>query len=228
MMPIPKTFFITGLGRSGTKYLASVLDRSEEYRVIHEWRIPRTPFYDGNLTRFPLWRFYLARHPLGEFRKGYGEVNSYLRLTLDPERVGPERHIAKRGIILRDPRDIVSSAMNRRGRAEGDFHDQCEDKVRRFATLLRVLNDSHLHYERFEFRRFTSDPAYVQQIAEWAGIEGLEIPVEVVERKVNTSERSSFPQWRSWSADQERTFFSIAERYGVAEEVEALEAPSPD
>lgn len=225
MTPIPKTFFITGLGRSGTKYLSSVLDRSRRYHVIHEWRVPRTPFQDTNLTHFPIWRFYLARHPLGDLRSGYGEVNSYLRRTIHPDRVGPEAAIEKRGIILRDPRDIVSSAMNRRGRTAADFPALCEDKVRGFARLLDLLAHPTLRYERFEFRRFTTEPAYVRQIAEWAGIDDLEIPPEVVAKKVNQSERSSFPRWGDWSADLKATFQAVADRHGVMPAVESLAAP---
>ena len=74
MTPIPKTFFITGYGRSGTRFLALLLDRSKQYRVVHEWRIRGTPFRDGRMRRFPLYRFVLARRPFAAWRPGYGEV----------------------------------------------------------------------------------------------------------------------------------------------------------
>ena len=223
MTTIPKTFFITGLGRSGTAFLASALDRSDRYRVVHEWKIPRTPFRDGRLSRFPLWRFYLARHPLGSLRPGYGEVNSHLRRTIRPGEVGHEARIEKRGIILRDPRDIVASGMNRNGRTDADFEALCEDKVRGFARLLELLDHPTLHYEPFEFRRFTTEPGYVREIAEWAGIGEIEVSKEVVSKKGNTSAGTSFPRWRGWTAPQRDAFDAVADRYGVAAAVADLE-----
>lgn len=225
MTPIPKTFFITGLGRSGTAFLASVLNRSSQYHVVHEWKVPRTPFRDGRLQKFPLWRFYLARHPFGGVRPGYGEVNSHLRRTLDAGSAGREVLVEKRGVILRDPRDIVASGMNRNGRTEADFPSLCEDKVSEFARLLELLDHPTLHYEPFEFRRFTAEPDYIRQIAEWAGIGDLDVPPEVVARKVNVSERSSFPRWRDWTAPQRKAFEAVADRYGVMPAIQALVAP---
>ncbi len=224
MTPIPQTFFITGLGRSGTAFLAAALDRSPAYHVVHEWKVPRTPFRDGRLQHFPLWRFVLARQPFGGLRPGYGEVNSHLRRTLRADEAGREARIEKRGVILRDPRDIVASGMNRNGRTEADFPALCEAKVEDFARLLPLLDHPTLHYERFEFRRFTTEPEYVQKIAEWAGIGDLEVSEAVVAKKVNTSAGTSFPRWRHWSPEQSRTFAAIADRYGVMAQVEALAA----
>ncbi len=215
MTPIPRTFFITGLGRSGTTFLASALNRSREYHVVHEWKIPRTPFRDGRLQHFPLWRFYLARHPLGAHRLGYGEVNSHLRRTLGLQDAGREALIEKRGVILRDPRDIIASAMNRLGRTEADFAWLCDERLRDFATLQQLLAHPTLHYERFEFERLTTDPSYVRQIAEWAGITDLDVPAEVVRRKVNSSDGNWFPRWDGWTAAQRDIFHAAATRHAV-------------
>lgn len=60
---IPKTFFITGLGRSGTKFIATLLAGSAEYRVTHEWHT-RWLLDDGQAcasARFPLRSFWLDR-----------------------------------------------------------------------------------------------------------------------------------------------------------------------
>jgi len=212
---LPKTFFITGLGRSGTTFLAAALGHARDYRVVHEWKIPRTPFRDGRLSRFPLWRFRLMRQPLGAWRPGYGEVNSHLRRTLNPTGVGDEAQIERRGVILRDPRDVIASGMNRRGRTEADFARLCDAKARDFARLLQLLDHPVLHYERFEFRRFTTDADEILRIASWAGLRDLELPANVVAKKINTSEASSFPRWRQWSDAHRARFDEAAERYGI-------------
>ena len=106
MRSIPDSFFITGLGRSGTKLLATILNRSASYRVVHEWHVPFPGLQDrwfkiGRLTRFPVYRFLLARRPFPTLRKGYGEVNSLLRFTLHAGEPGWERYVPKRAVIFR-------------------------------------------------------------------------------------------------------------------------------
>jgi hypothetical protein len=216
MSPIPRTFFITGMGRSGTAYLASVLGTAPSHRVVHEWKIPRTRFRDGRLTRFPLWRFYLARHPLGRWRPGYGEVNSHLRRTLDPLTAGPEARVERRGVIVRDPRDIIPSVMNRSGRTEADFETVCETVLGWCDHIQRLVEHPVLHYERFEFERMTRDPAYVEQIAAWAGIEGLHVPRETVRTRVNVNTTDWFPPRARWTPGQCATFDRLAASYPAA------------
>lgn len=226
MTPIPKTFLITGLGRSGTAFLAEALGHAPDYRVVHEWKIPRTPFRDGRLTRFPLWRFRMMRQPFGAWRPGYGEVNSHLRRTLDPTIAGKEALVERRGVILRDPRDVIASSMNRGGRTDADFEFLCEAIVRDFSRLLGLLAHPTLTYERFEFRRFTSDPDEIQRIAQWAGLGELPLPTDTVERKVNTNRTDAFPRWPQWNAAQRACFQTVAERFAVVEAVESLAGPS--
>lgn len=222
MKPIPRTFFLTGLGRSGTAFLASALNRSQEYWVVHEWRIPKTAFRDGRLSRFPLWRFVLARHPFAAHRAGYGEVNSHLRRTLSATEAGAEALIEKRGVILRDPRDIITSGMNRNGRTEADFRALCDEAVRDFAHLHALINHPTLHYERFEFERFTTAPESILEIADWAGIPDLDVAPGMVERKVNTNRTDWFPRWSGWTSAQQRSFQEAASRYGVEAAADAI------
>lgn len=215
MTPIPKTFFITGLGRSGTAFLAAALGRARDYRVVHEWKIPRTPLRDGRLSHFPLWRFRLMRQPFGSLRPGYGEVNSHLRRTLSTTEAGKEALVERRGVILRDPRDVVASGMNRRGRTEDDFARLCDEKARDFARLLGLLAHPTLAYERFEFRRITTDADEIRRVAEWAGLGDLDVPDDIVARKVNTNRTSLFPRWSQWTAVQRTAFEAAAERYAI-------------
>jgi hypothetical protein len=202
---ISKTFFITGLGRSGTGFLASVLGRSQEYHVVHEWQLP--PLYrDKQLRRFPLGRFWLARHPFSSMRRGYGEVNSHLRRTLSASTVGSERRIEKRALIVRDPRDVIASAMNRRSRPLSDLEAVTRRILEQYSYLIPLLNHPHLEYKRLDFDRFTSDPNYLQSVIHWAGIRDVAVGEKDVAKKVNVNEETWFPTWPGWESSWQHAY----------------------
>lgn len=196
---IPGTFFITGLGRSGTGFLASVLGRSREYHVVHEWHLPPL-YHDGQLRRFPLGRFWLARHPFSSWRRGYGEVNSHLRRTLRVSAAGGERHIGKRAVIIRDPRDVIASAMNRKNRTLDDLEAVTRRILEQYAHLVALLSHPQLEYERLDFARFTSDPDSLRSVIRWAGIRDVEVGAEDVAKKVNVNVETWFPNWADWES----------------------------
>lgn len=212
MQTIPKTFFITSTGRSGTAFLAKLLNRSRQYHVVHEWHIPRTRFQDGHLTRFPLFRFVLARRPLGKWRKGYGEVNSYLRKVTSLTAEGPERFIERRAVILRDPRDVIASGMNRQGKTKQDFELLCNMAIQAYARVIQLLNHPTLHYDSFEFDRMTTDLAYLQSLIDWTGITDLQVTADELEHKVNTSPSTWFPRWASWDDSERATYLRIKQQ----------------
>jgi hypothetical protein len=94
-------FAITGMGRSGTKYLAAILNQSPTWLVVHE---PHAGFQSVREVRD---RFAARR---------YGEVNSYLRHQLLALHVTPS-------VIIRDPMEIFRS-MYARGRPRLDHLDE--------------------------------------------------------------------------------------------------------
>ena len=89
------TFAISGMGRSGTKFLAKVLNASKIWEVKHE--------VDNDLVTSPqvvLNRFSTKSH--------YGEVSSYLRHIIHIINLIP-----KRAVIVRNPHHIWLSICNR-------------------------------------------------------------------------------------------------------------------
>ena len=214
MTPISNTFFVTGLGRSGTKFLATLLQRSDQFRVVHEWKLRGTRLRDRHLKHFPLYRFWLARYPFAAARKGYGEVNSHLRKVLKPDALGPEARIPKRAIIERDPRDVIASAMNRRNRNSDDFAPLCEAVVRDYVNLQLILSEPGLGYDRFSFTQMTRDAAYLQQIVEWAGISDLQVTSSDVAHKVNENKVNWFPRHEEWDDEQRQIFLLAIGSYG--------------
>lgn len=200
MKEISKTFFITGLGRSGTMFLATILNRSTSYRVVHEWQLPPV-WRDGRLKRFPILRFMLARTPLGKFRKGYGEVNSHLRRTVDISGVGCEAFIEKRGVILRDPRDVVASVMNRRRPINKDFKIATKRVLENYNHIVQLLHHPKLKYEEFQFEKFTTNAIYLQSIVDWTGISDVRVMPDDLEKKINVNKSEWFPKWDKWDSN---------------------------
>ncbi len=205
MAPLSETFFITGLGRSGTKLLATILNRSASYRVVHEWHWPLPGLQDrwfkiGRLTRFPIYRFVLARWPFPRLRRGYGEVNSLLRFTLHAHAAGWERYVLRRGIILREPRDIIASAMNRGQRSWDDFPAVCDEVLDMYFRLKALAEHSSLDYRIFQFEKMIADPAYLQQIVDWTGINDVTVTREDLKAKVNVNVKQWFPQHADWDS----------------------------
>lgn len=209
---IPNTFFITGLGRSGTAFLASVLNRSEKYKVVHEYW--KEDWWRKNIRTFPVHRFMSNKTKvLDAFTRrkhiiGYGEVNSHLRHTIDPYKAGFEAMIGKRALIIRNPKDLISSAMNRHNRTIEDFEDVCNRVLKEYARIITFKNHPSLRYEVFDFEKATSDLKYLQGIVEWAGIPDLHVDEEIISKKINASKEFWFPKWEKWT-EKQKNFFEM-------------------
>ena len=90
-------FVITSMGRSGTKFLAFMLNKSKIWDVKHE--VDKTLEFDASKVNL---RFQ---------KENYGEVSSFLRYILN------EIEVEKKGVIIRDPRHVLVSTFNRK-----DYH----------------------------------------------------------------------------------------------------------
>jgi hypothetical protein len=110
-------FFVTGMGRSGTKWLADLLNCSPTVACHHEpfpgfdnERTCHLPWADGYATI----EYLKARRSRVDEKRGgerWGEVNSYLRLGIvHIRRVFGECPIAG---LIRDGRESVKSLMTR-------------------------------------------------------------------------------------------------------------------
>ena len=112
-----RVFFILALGRSGTKFLASLLARDKRGRVNHEPHAPDPGLMllrhaggcERSLNHLLEARFRRLLPPRGE-AEFYGEVNSYLRYEVDWLR---QRFDPVLIHLVRDGRDFVRSAALR-------------------------------------------------------------------------------------------------------------------
>jgi hypothetical protein len=121
-----RLFFVLAIGRSGTMFLASLLDRAEAATVEHEpvredFQAYQEAFHSEVAARAYLERF-RRREMYLRLREGapgtYGEVNSYLRRHAGALRtVFPSATLIH---LVRDPRAVVRSMMARDTLGETD------------------------------------------------------------------------------------------------------------
>lgn len=138
-------------------------------------------------------------------------MNSYLRHVLDPRRPGLERFVSKRGIILRDPRDVISSTMNRGNRSREDFGAVCRKVLHEYDRLLQLRAYSPISYETFLFHRMTTELDYLAGIAAWAGLQVNRSRLSVSQR-INQNSKAWFPKLSEWDRELRRTYDMTLER----------------
>lgn len=191
------SFLITGMGRSGTKFLATMLNRSPSWTVEHETQADRgrwrhTPRYD-RAAHLAATMHYWQRHG----HASYGQVNSSVRFLL------PDHPADVKAVIIRHPRDIVLSTVNR---------DPGRWLNRRGANVLTChVNDALIAIDRyvkqghyaFWFERFTREPAHVESIARLMGIDDLPAADVDVDMKVN-ARPVHFETWADLPAEARR------------------------
>lgn len=98
-------YFITGLGRSGTTWLAGILDSPKSWTCAHEEVDERSKVIPHPFSPFPLGRF-------EEAGRNYGECHGMLRYHLSADCIGPEMRVPRRVYLRRDPLDLVASWMH--------------------------------------------------------------------------------------------------------------------
>jgi hypothetical protein len=229
-----KFFFILGFGRSGTAFMANLLDQAPEAHVFHEPVIEDffahtwTHYYPSSANRYIRgFRkkdiFARMRHiPFGI----YGEVNSVLRCHADAiKKVFPEATIIR---LVRDGRDVVRSTASRRAMTIQDpftlsLHPATSDPWRghwqnmdRFARICWYWQEENrrlrMSVEKLvQFERILSSYAYFSQ--EILGPCGIHIDENVWKAAIatpqNTSHGFSMPKWEHWTPKQQNIFREI-------------------
>jgi hypothetical protein len=229
-----KFFFILGFGRSGTAFLANLLNQAPGAYVFHE---PVLEDFNAHLRAH--YSFTDAEKYMQGFRKKeiytrmremppgvYGEVNSALRChALAVKNAFPEAAIIH---LVRDGREVVRSHMSRGTitvknpfsmqvhPAESDPWKPRWDKMDRFARIcwywqeensrLRMAIGKTIHFEKI-----LSDYEYFSGEV----LEPCHIYIDnktweaAVHSPQNTTSRFSMPKWDQWTPDQQKTFREI-------------------
>jgi hypothetical protein len=229
-----KFFFILGFGRSGTAFMANLLNQAKEAYVFHE---PVLEDFYAHLRAH--YNAKAAKRYMRGFRKKeiysrirlvppgvYGEVNGNLRCH--SKAIYDTFPGAKLLHLVRDGRDVVRSAMPRRVMTtrnplslmiHPDHNDPWKadwNDMDRFARICWYWQEENRRLrtvigKTVQFEKILSSYEYFQsQVLEPCGIY---IKKAVWEDAVltprNTTNEFSMPRWDQWTLDQQKTFREI-------------------
>lgn len=229
-----KFFFILGFGRSGTAFMANLLNQAPEAQVFHEPVIEdflahRQAHYNPQAAEkyikgFRRKEIYLRlRHlPTGI----YGETNGNLRCHANAIRGAfPNATLIH---MVRDGRDVVRSHMSRRTMTlknpfsmsmhpmEGDRWREHWIELDRFARICWYWQEENrrlrMAIERtIKFEKIISNYDYFSdKVLKPCGIQITEKDWNIaVATPRNTTAEFSMPKWDGWTMPQKNTFREI-------------------
>lgn len=122
-------YFIAAIGRSGTKWLAELLNQAEGHTCLHEAGDRRSKVIPQPWTPFPVDRW--------ADKASYGECSGMLRYHLSGQHLGPEMELGDthRIYLRRDPLDIISSWMDKGARDASELSATCHEVLWHAANL---------------------------------------------------------------------------------------------
>lgn len=229
-----EVFFILGLGRSGTDFLANLLNQGENVAVFHE------PAYEDFQAIVQAHKSEIkATEYIKNFRKKYiycknkdrkfkiyGEVNSVLRYhVIALKEFFPK---AKFLHLIRDGRDVVRSFMARghytgdsighhsiKPRIDDPYYQKWEDFTR-FEKLCWLWMDSNNRIAPFienhiKFEDMLGDYSYFHSnIESYLNIKiGKSLWSEYVSKPSNITKIQILPHWEEWDIEQTESFNRI-------------------
>lgn len=226
-----KMFFVVGLGRSGTTFLAELLANVPGCAVYHEAPSDRDAMIDAYADARAADKYVqsVARRRLVAARiketncSVYGEVNSYLRYHIDSLMFSWEPVILH---LVRDGKDVVRSMMNRRTFTAQDRHHTGQIKPQlgewgykewsqwtrfeRCCWYWSYTNERLLLHELplCRLEDITTNYHLFQQRV----LNPLDLAIpkadweERVVKKANISQKQEFPSWSEWSSKQKAQF----------------------
>lgn len=185
-------FLITGFGRSGTKFLATHMNKSKKWTVKHE---PRR-MYDEDLYR----TFHPVNSRIENYFHGdyYGEVNSMLRWFID------DLPINKLGIIIRDPKEIFTSCINRTDSSKTNawsIHG---------AYTHFFLDNVNAFYIRF--KDMVTDHDYLKKVFSHFDITDVDVSKVNLDRKINMNREYRYNTFDDIPDGDKEYFYEINER----------------
>lgn len=189
-----KPFLITGMGCSGTKFLADTLNLSPTWTVCHEQPNDHQFLEPNKLS----WAEFDVR--LRKFVNHYGEVNSQLRRTVLSLKT---RQTVRIFALVRHPAEILQSVHDGRGRDRSEFNQSVIEISSGLKDAVMVMS---LAETVIRFEEMVTGIGYLKDLAKILGI--TDIPWEQVDlkRKVNGHSHGSLGPIQDWS-EREREYF---------------------
>lgn len=158
-------FLITAMGRSGTRFLAELMNRSRKWTVLHEPVGSR----DSCATCSNVQMRFNYDH--------YGEVNSHLR------HAALDLNVAKKGVIIRDPAEVWVSILNRKSK------DKWEEMLLNYEVSANALEALVCGGASVIcFRRMTTEVSYAYKVLDHFGIRDVMIGPSLLTARVNETQ----------------------------------------
>jgi len=174
-----RNFLITAMGRSGTKFLATTMNKSKTWTVKHE----PDGLNDLNSSIPQIQKRFNRNY--------YGEINGILGLRAD------ELIVEKKGVILRDPAEIWLSIANRRPKKQWGANIEYLKKV-----IFKLLYYSmKKEYKVISFKEMTGDKNYLDSIIKYFGIQDVEVTDEVLNTKINATKKRKYSSMKEFSPE---------------------------
>lgn len=197
-------FFVVGIGRSGTTWLARLLDQSPSHRCLHEEADPRCKNVAQPYSPFPLDRF-LSAGP------NYGECHGMLRYHLSagvPN--GKEKMIPRRVWLRRNLLAVIASWMNGWDRSRDELSAVCYEVLWQYRNLQQwETMDKGARLVRMEY--LTTDLPALQEFTGW-----LEIDLEVTpEMQAPVNAQPASVKWFTWTSGELEILRTIASRLQI-------------
>jgi hypothetical protein len=177
-----ENFLITALGGSGTKFLSSVMNRSNRWTVGHEgltdseeskkaWKDALKSKTHYTPVHYDLNRVQEDLDSRGDY---YGEVNARLRCGMHI------LNVKRKAIILRNPRHTFLSWYEL---FNGQLKDHYYGKLRKSLMIFDEFIQSG--GEVIDFDKMVGDPQYLLGILHSFGIYDVAITNNIMENKIN-------------------------------------------
>jgi hypothetical protein len=174
-------FIITGLPRSGTKFLSHTFNKSKKYKVTHDLnygntlKMLYTLFREGDKTKCEK---FIKDRLSGE---NVGEISGAYRLILPlTENIGE----IKKGIILRHPEKMIVSISNMQSIGNAiNYMKNMENEMKLLDNLA-----STDEYKILKFQDFTRNKEILVEIAEYFGITDIDFTKIDITKKIHSTQ----------------------------------------
>jgi hypothetical protein len=225
--------FFLSTARSGSKWLASILDQASPLTARHEFSLNHR--YNGNdliyeQTTGPGFdlldkdkeraeKLLLdVRTWIEEQGRDYGEANIYLERFLPQlQKVFPDAVLVH---LYRNPADVVRSLINRDwyDTPGDDRHPAIDvenwDRLSQFEKVcwyVRTANENLMPLQaKICFEEMVSDPSCLEKSLKDIGIPFYpRLAQETFARKINANVENDFPEYAHWPANLKETFDAI-------------------
>ncbi len=229
-----KFFFILGFGRSGTAFMANLLDQAPDAYVFHEpvledfYAHLRAHYSPEAATKymegFRKKEIYMRMRGLS--RGVYGETNGTLRCHANAiKQAFPQAVLLH---IVRDGRDVIRSHMSRRTMTirnpftvsihpvESDPWHAKWDGMDRFARICWYWQEENARLRKaigktVQFEKILSSYEYLCTRV----LEPCDIALDqkawetAVASPLNVTSRFRMPKWSDWTAEQQKIFIEV-------------------